>query len=151
MPKLKLNPLPAAAPAGGVLKISTAGTAATIGALDMTVNLPAGTTVTADSVTGEAAAGTITVSGAAAANGGSQVAAKVNPASGGASANVVISMINPNGFEAGECMTIDFKLATGAAFPVNASVFSVTGVAAKALDGTPLSGVTVAPTSLAAM
>jgi hypothetical protein len=143
--------IPAAAPSGGVLKISTAGTAAAIGALDMTVNLPAGTTVTADPVTGEAAPGTITVSGAAVANGGSQVAAKVTPAAGGAPGKVVISMINPNGFGAGECMTIDFKLETGAAFPVNASAFSMTGVAAKALDGTPITGVTAAPTSLAAM
>jgi hypothetical protein len=143
--------IPAAAPSGGVLKISTAGTAATIGALDMTVNLPAGTTVTADPATGEAAAGTITVSGAAALHGGSQAAAKVTPASGGAPGKVVISMINPNGFGAGECVTIDFKLEAGATLPANSTAFTVTGVAAKALDGTPLTGVTAAPMSLAAM
>ncbi len=139
---------PVAAPTDGVLKISTSG-ASFMGALDMTLNLPAGVTVTvADPATGEAAAGTVTNSGAAGT--GTQVAAKVIPTTGGTPGQVVIGMINPAGFGGGECLTIDFKIATGVNLPAAAD-FTITGVSAKDLGAKLINGVTAAPKSVAAM
>ncbi len=139
---------PVAAPTDGVLKISTAGTSV-MGALDMTINLPAGMTVNvADPATGEAAAGTVTNSGSAGA--GTQVVAKVIPAAGSTSGKVVIGMINSTGFGAGECLTIDFKIAAGTNFPA-ATDFAITGVSAKDTNAKLINGVTAAPKSVATM
>ena len=60
-----------------------------------------------------------------------------------------IVMANSQGFPLGECLTIQFGLTAGTVFPP-AGTFSVTGVAAKALDGTGLTGITAAPLSVAA-
>jgi len=142
---------PTVTPTNGILKIGTAGPANTIGAVDLTVTLPAGTTVAADPVTGEAAAVTVTISGAAATGSNKLVAAKVTPASSAGPGKVTISMINTTGFVPGECLTVDFAVTTGGTFPANVNAFAVTGVSAKGLDAAPLSGVTAAPSSLAAL
>jgi hypothetical protein len=139
---------PSATPTDGVLKISTAG-ANVMGALDMTIDLPAGVTVNvADPATGEAAAGTVTNSGSAGA--GTQVVAKVIPAAGSTPGKMVIGMINSTGFGAGECLTIDFKIAAGANFPA-ATDFGITGVSAKDANAKLINGVTAAPKSVAMM
>jgi hypothetical protein len=139
---------PSATPAGGVLKISTAG-ANVIGALDLTVNLPAGVTMNVvDPATGEAVAGTVVSSGAAAA--GTQVVAKVIPVAGGTPGKVVIGMINSTGFNSGECVTIDFNVAAGTNFPA-ATDFTITGVSAKDVNAKLINGVTAAPKSVATM
>jgi hypothetical protein len=142
---------PTVTPTNGILKISTAGPANIIGAVDLTVNLPAGATVAADPATGEAAAGTVTITGAAATGNNKLVSAKVTPASNAGPGKVTISMVNATGFGPGECVTVDFAMAAGATFPAKADAFTVTGASAKGLDGKLLSGVTVAPSSLAAL
>lgn len=131
------------APTTGNIKFSTIGANA-IGALDMTIDLPAGVTVDADAATGEVAAGTVTISGVAA-NGTGQVAAKV------ASGKVTISMIDTTGFGSGECVTIHFKVADGGTFPADTATFTATVTGAMATDGkTPINGVTAAPATLTA-
>lgn len=140
---------PPVTPTNGILKISTSG-GPSIGALDMTVTLPAGVEVAvADPATGEAEAGAVAISGAAATGSNKQVAAKVTPASGGNKGKVTISMVNSTGFGPGECLTVDFKV-TGGTFPAKGD-FAVTGLAAKGVDAAPLSGVTAAPASVGAM
>jgi len=142
---------PIISPTNGILKISTAGPANTIGAVDMTVTLPAGVTVTADPVTGEAAAGIVTISGAAAVGGNKLIAAKVTPASNAGPGKVTISMISATGFAPGECLTVDFEMVAGGTFPAKADAFAVTGVAVKGLDAKLLTGMTAVPSSLAAL
>ena len=138
---------PISAPTGGLLKISSAGTAGTIGAVDLTVILPAGVKVNADSTTGEVAADAITVSGVAAVGGSKLTAAKFTPAAGGAPAQLHILLINAEGFGLGEFATIRFEV-EGGSFPAGVNTFFVTGFAAKGLDGAPLSGITAAPASV---
>jgi len=141
---------PEVTPTNGILKISTTG-GASIGALDMTVTIPDGVEVAvADPVTGEAATGAVAFSGAAATGSNKQLAAKVTPASGANKGKVTISMINGTGFGPGECLTVDFKVATGGKFPAKAD-FAVTGVSAKGLDAAPLGGVTATPASVGAL
>jgi hypothetical protein len=135
-------------PTNGTLKIKTQGSA-TVGALDMTVTLPAGVEVAADPVTGEAVAAAVAASGVAAKN--TLVSAKVTAASGTTPATVHIIMINANGFGEGECVTIDFKMAAGATFPASADSFTVAGVSGKNADGTNLLNVTVTPSGLGAL
>jgi hypothetical protein len=136
-------------PTNGILKISTSGSP-NIGALDMTVTIPAGVEVAADPITGEAAAGAVTISGVAATSSNKLIAAKVTPASGGNKGKLTISMVNGTGFGPGECITVDFKVATGGTFPAKAD-FAVSAASAKGLDGTPLSSVTAAPASVGAL
>jgi hypothetical protein len=138
---------PISAPTGGLLKISSAGTAGVIGAIDVTVVLPAGVKVKADAITGEAAAGTITASGVAAAGGSKLTAAKFTPAAGGAPAQLHTLLIDTAGFGLGEFATIRFEV-EGGSFPAGVNAFSVAGFAAKGLDGAPLSGITAAPASV---
>jgi len=138
---------PIPAPTGGLLKIGSAGTAGTIGAVDLTVILPAGVKVNADAATGEAAADAITVSGVAFGGGSKLTAAKFTPAAGGVPAQLHILLINAEGFGLGEFATIRFEV-EGGSFPAGVNTFFVTGFAAKGLDGTPLSGITAAPASV---
>jgi hypothetical protein len=138
-------------PAGGMIKIGTAGATNAIGAIDMTISLPDGTIVAADTATGDAIVGTVTISGVAAVGTNKLLSAKVTPASGVAPARLAISMSNAAGFGRGECVTIGFIMFPGAAFPANAAAFSVTGFVARGPDGLPISGVTAAPTSLTAL
>jgi len=137
----------AAVTTGGKLKISTSGATHTIGAIDMTVSLPAGVEVAADPATGEAMVGTVTISGVAAAGSNGLIVAKVTTSP----AKLSLSMVNALGFGIGECATIEFKMAPGAAFPAGATAFGISGFSARGTDGLPISGVTAAPTSLSAM
>jgi hypothetical protein len=141
----------AAAPTGGKIKISIAGTTNVIGAVDLVVSLPDGAEVAADPATGDALAGSVTISGIAAVGTNKLVSAKVTPTSATAPARVSISMTSSLGFGIGECATIEFKMAPGAAFPANAAAFSITGFSARGPGGLQLSGMTAATTSLSAM
>ena len=135
-----ITPLPI--PTSGLLKLRTDQSPDTIGALDVTVNFPAGVTITADAATGEPAAGVVTVSGVAAGN-NDLIAAKFTPASGGSPAQLHAALVNAAGFGPGEFMTIKFDVAAGGSFPASASAFSVTGVTATGTRSGPLNGITV--------
>jgi hypothetical protein len=141
------NPAPTPTPTKGLVKLSTSGAAAIMAGIDVTVALPDGVILNADPVTGEVAAGTITVSGVAAAGSNNLAAAKFTPASGGVPANLHIAVISVSGFNLGEFATIHFDLASGAALPLS-NAFTVTSFSAKALDSSALSGVTAAPPSV---
>jgi hypothetical protein len=140
---------PLAAPASGLLKLSTAGTA-TISAIDVTVNFPAGVTVLDDAITGEAAAGVVTISGPATADKNVLSSAKFTPASGGTPAQLHIAFASVTGFGTGEFATIKFDLDAGVSFPAGASAFSISGFSAVEADGSQLSGITASPVSVAA-
>jgi hypothetical protein len=132
-----ITPIPA--PAAGLLKISSAGSAGVIGAIDVTVILPAGVKVKADATTGEAAAEVVTVSGVAAASANKLVAAKFTPAAGGTPGQLHILLISSEGFGPGEFATVRFEV-EGGTFP-KADAFSVTGFTARGLSGSELKGV----------
>jgi len=138
---------PIAAPTGGLLKISSVGTSGVMGAVDVTVVLPAGVKVNADATTGEAAAGVITISGVAAAGDNKLAAAKFTPAAGGAPAQLHILLINTAGFGLGEFVTIRFEV-EGGSFPAGVTAFSVAGFAAKRSDGSSLNGISAVPSSV---
>lgn len=140
-------PVPVVSPTRGVLKMSTTGNENIIGAIDLTLRLPAGVTVNADPTTGEVTGGAVTVSGVAAVGSSKLVVGKYIPAAG-TPAQLQISLINATGFGLGEFLTINFVMAAGATFPARATDFSVTSFSAKSLDTALLSGVSAAPTSL---
>ena len=108
---------------GGVLTLVTAGTLATgtaINGIDFTVSLPAGVTVKADAVTGEAAATTVQPSSLAAAN--STVVAKYTPAAGATPGLLHVTLLNVQpGFALGEFAHINFD-----GFPAGTDSFTVT-------------------------
>lgn len=145
---ITIPPIPA--PTSGLLKLGTSGTADTIGAIDMTVNLPAGVIVNANATTGEVTSGVITISGVAAVGDSKLASAKFTPAAVGAPAQLHIVLINATGFGLGEFVTVRFDLDTGGSFPTGASAFSVTGFSPKGLTGATLSGITAAPASVSA-
>jgi len=92
-----ITPLPA--PTSGLLKLTTSGNATTIGAIDVTVNLPAGVTVKADPATGEVQqGGIVTISGVAAIGDNRLVSAKFTPGTPG---RLHIALINTAGFGPG--------------------------------------------------
>ena len=138
---------PLAAPTSGLLKLASSGNATTIGALDVTVNFPAGVMVKADTATGEVTPGVVTISGGAAVGANKLASAKFTP---GSPPQLHVILINTAGFGAGEFVTIKFDLAAGGSFPANKEAFSVAGLAAKDLDGIALGGVTAAPASVGA-
>lgn len=138
---------PATTPNSGLLKLSTSGNASTIGAIDVTVVLPAGVAVQADSITGEVAAGVVAISGVADVGVDKLVAAKHTPGTPG---RLNISLINTAGFGLGEFATIKFNLAAGGSFPASKETFSVSAFSAKDLSSNALVGVTAAPASLSA-
>ena len=135
------------APTKGVLKMATAGAAATIAGIDVTINLPAGVTVAADPVTGEVVNGVVTVSGGAAFGTQNLTVAKLTPASAATPAQLHISMANMPGLNLGEFATVQFDLTTGTPLPA-ASAFTVKSFLARGLDGAGLSGITAAPLSV---
>lgn len=135
-----IAPLPI--PTTGLLKLRTDQSPDTIGALDVTVNFPAGVTVAANAATGEPAAGVVTASGVAVGN-NDLVEAKFTPASGGSPAQIHVALVNVDGFGPGEFVTIKFDVDAGGSFPAGASAFSVTGVTATGTRSGPLAGITV--------
>lgn len=141
-----MTPIPL--PTSGLLKLSTAGIANTIGAIDVAINLPVGVRVNANATTGETAAGVITISGVAASGDNKMATAKFTPASAGTQAQLHIFLIHAAGFGLGEFVTIKFDLDTGGNFPPTKNAFDMAGFAAKGLNGSPISGVTAAPSSM---
>lgn len=141
-----VTPLPS--PVSGLLKLTSAGTS-TVGALDVTVNFPAGVKVLFDGATGEAAPGVVTVSGAAA-SGNCLQTAKFTPAFGGSPAQLHLGLITATGFGTGEFVTIRFDVEAGSSFPANAQVFSIAGLTALGTDGSSLSDITATPSTVAA-
>lgn len=136
------------APARGVLRMLTAGAPDIIAGIDLTLDLPAGVIVHADPITGEVAAGVVTVSGVASVGGNRLSSARFTPASGGSPAKLQVILVNVAGFGPGEFVTIRFDLAGGASFPA-ADAFSVTSLFAKGRDGSGLAGITAAPAAVA--
>jgi hypothetical protein len=134
-------------PTAGLLKMSSTGSSLAIGGIDMTISMPAGVTVKADPNTGEASSGVITISGVATAGSSKLATAKFTPAAGGSPAQLHIVMINTTGFGDGEFVSINFDLVGGIDLP-SVTAFSVIGISANALDGTPLGGITAAPLSV---
>jgi hypothetical protein len=142
-------PVTVAKQTGGLLKLGISGTSANIAGMDLQVTLPAGVTVAADPVTGEAASGVVTASGAAAGGNNSLVMAKYAPAATGTPAMLHIVVISAAGLLPGEFVTIRFDLAAGASLPAK-EAFSTASISAKGFDGSTLSGITVAPLSVEA-
>jgi hypothetical protein len=138
--------VPIPTPTGGLLKISSAGSAGAIGAIDVTVILPAGVKVNADAATGEAAAEVVTVSGVAATSANKLVAAKFTPAAGGTPGQLHILLISSEGFGPGEFATVRFEV-EGGTFP-KVDAFSVTGFTARGLTGSELKGISALPASV---
>ena len=138
-------PLPT--PTAGVLKLATNGIPSVIFGIDVTIALPAGVIVDADPLTGEAAAGVVSISGAAAVGTSSLVVAEYTPASIGVPALLHIVMVNNLGFGLGEFVTIQFTTTTGGIFPLTNQFFAVSFFA-KGFNGAALSGVTAAPLSV---
>jgi hypothetical protein len=134
-------------PTSGQITLSTAGTQNIIAGVDVTVNLPDGVIVNADPITGEVMAGVVTGVGEAAAGSNYLTVAKYTPASIGVPARLHIVLVNSLGYHVGAFATIQFSVATGASFPATSS-FSVASTFAKGLDGTGISGITCAPSSV---
>src|SRR6185369_47484 len=103
-----IAPLPT--PTGGLLKLSTAGTASVIAGIDLSINLLDGIIVTADPLTGVTADGVVTISGGAAVGTSNAAVAKYTPASIGVPAKLHIIIANGLGFNLGEFVTIQFNL-----------------------------------------
>jgi len=139
---------PIVPPTSGVLKLATSGTANTIGAIDVTVDLPAGIKVAADPVSGEAAAGVVAISGAANVGDGKLTLSRFTPAGSGTPAQLHIIVINAAGFGPGEFVTIRFELDTGGSFPLSATAFTLSGFSPVGLNGTALGGITAAPAAI---
>jgi hypothetical protein len=140
---------PVPLPTAGTLTLGTAGTAATIGAISITVDLPSGITVAADGTTGEVATGVVTISGVAGSGSNKLTLARYIPAAGAIPGRLQLNLINAAGFGLGEFATIKFDIATGSSFPAGAGAFQLSGFTPVALNGTVLSGITAAPLSLA--
>ena len=111
-----------------------------IGAIDVTVNLPSGVTARADAVTGETSPGVVVPSG----NGlGSTIAAKYTAATTTAPGTIRIGVINSAGAKAGEMLALNLDI-SGAAPSV--SGFGTTGLSVVELNGSALSGMAAALT-----
>ena len=139
---------PISAPTSGLLKLSSAGTPNTIGAIDITINLPAGVVINYDQATGEAGAGVVTVSGVAATGSNQLSLAKYTPAAGAAPAQLHVVLINAAGFGLGEFATIRFDLGAGASFPGSAGEFTIASFSPKGLSGSTLTGITASAASI---
>jgi hypothetical protein len=106
----------------GVLTISTASTpplptGTTINGIDMTITLPAGVTVKADAVSGEADPNILVMSGAAAALSNTIVSGKYDKTAN--TLRVIIASVPP-GFAAGEFMHVNFD-----GYPAATATFTV--------------------------
>lgn len=128
-----------AQPTAATLKLSTQGvlpTGASIGAVDVVVNLPAGVTVKADG-SGQVQAGAMEPSAVAV---GSTAIATFTPTSGGSPAKTRVVLINAAGFGTGEFATVNCDIAAGSS--PKAADFTLTGFSAANVDGTTLTGLT---------
>jgi len=130
------------------LKISTAGlaTAAKIGGIDFTFNLPAGVTLTKDAITNQVSPGIVVVSGVAAVSGTTNMSlATLNLQA------LRAVLVNAQGFGAGEFVDISCTIpagntATAANFTsaiASATVLATTISATVPTTGTPIPGVTL--------
>jgi hypothetical protein len=135
-----IDPLPIPTTAALNLSLSSAGTTTTIGAVDVTVDLPDGITVVADAVSGETGTGVVTITGEAGKNGSSF--AKFTAASTGTPAKLHITLINTNGFGPGDFAMIMVDRDPGGSFPTDPAAFSVSSATVEGLSGPFLSGVT---------
>ncbi len=107
---------------------------ASIGSIDLTLSLPAGTTVRADG-NGQALDGVVTASGGGA---GSLVAARYTPADSSQRAKLRIVLINARGFTTGEFATVQCDLTPGSAPAIGDftwAALAVTDVDSKAIRG----------------
>ena len=133
-------------PTTAVLKISTQGTLPSgtqIGGIDITIALPTGVTVKSVTSPPETDSGVVVTSGVAVAN--STVLSTYTAATSASAGNVRVLLAISNGFGMGEFMTIYCDIASGST-PA-ASDFSLTGFAAKDLNGVLISGLNSAFTA----
>ena len=130
---------PAPQPTTVVLKMSTQGTLPSgtqIGGIDVTIALPTGVTVKSVTSPPETDSGVVVASGLAVAN--STVLSTYTAATSASSGKVRVLLANSNGFGTGEFMTIHCDIASGST--PTASDFSLSGFAAKDLNGIVISG-----------
>lgn len=139
---------PITPPTSGLLKLASAGTQSTIGAIDIVINLPAGVVVNFDQATGEAGPGVVTVSGVAASGSNQLSLARYTPAAGAVPAQLHLVLINAAGFGLGEFATIRFDLGADASFPASAGEFTIASFSPKGLSGTTLTGITATAASI---
>ena len=148
---------PVVIPAGGVLKLGTTASVApvpTIVGIILTVNLPDGVIVPIDplaTVVGQAAAGAVTLSGVAVGVKGT-ISAIVTPATATTPGHVDITIQHQGGFGIGTFATINFKMDPAAkAFPASPAAFTIPSFTVQGIKLATLSGITVVPTTLAAL
>jgi hypothetical protein len=150
--------VPVIKPSAGILKLSTDGNlgASLIGAIDVTVTLPAGVTIKTATGGNEPLAGVVTVSGVAAAASGATISAtNYTPPAGATPASLRFVIGNtatvvgaPSGFSLGNFVTINCDLAANADFP-SADKFlfpSLTVFEGQGTSAANLTGITVVPT-----
>jgi hypothetical protein len=115
------------------LTLSSLPTGTTANGAELTVTLPAGVTVSADSV-GTVSSSSIAVSGVAPT--GSSVAGRYSAATN----SVMLSVISSNSFSTGEFMTLTCSIAPGTI--LNANGFTVSGFTAFDANGVAITGAT---------
>lgn len=113
-------------------------TGTVIGGVDVTVNLPAGVTVKANS-SGVPDTGIVVVSGAAT---GGFVGAKYTAATGSAPGQIKIAVIKADGFNGGEFVTVNCDFSGD---PPAAGGFTVAALSVVDLNGVTISGLTATP------
>ncbi len=126
-----------AAVSKATLKLITSGTGPTIGAVDVTVNLPEGVTIKSASPP-QVDDGVVTPSGVAAT--GTIAAAAYTAATNTQPAKVRVVMVNANGFTTGEFCTVNGDI--GAGHSPKAADFSLESFFACDTGGNILSGLT---------
>ena len=131
------------APTKAVLTVSLQGTLAagtSIGAVDLTVTLPAGVTAKVKAGTFETADGVVVASG----NGlGSIVVGNYTVAAATAPGTIRIGLLSANGITTGEILTLNLDI-SGAAPSI--SGFSTTGLSVRDINNNPIGGMAAALT-----
>jgi hypothetical protein len=141
--KTGVNLTPLTIPTSATLRLKlSSGVTTTIGALDVTVNFPAGITVEADVVTGATLTNVVEPTGDAA-NGGISLC-KFTAATATAPAQLRITLLNTSGFSMGDFAMVAVDRDPAGSFPMHEQDFAVTSVAVTAPDGSSPSGVTAA-------
>jgi hypothetical protein len=118
-----------------LLSTEAANAATVLGAVQLTLRLPAGVGVTADPTSGEVSAGVLHPTDSAALAG-----ARYQPATASARGSVTVNIVDPVGFTVGALATLNCTISSGTA--VNGAGFTLEGFSAKDLNGAVIPGVT---------
>jgi hypothetical protein len=117
------------------LSTEAANAATILGAVQLTLRLPAGVAVTADPTSGEVSAGVLHPADSAALAG-----ARYQPATASAQGSVTVNIVDAVGFTVGALATISCTATSGTA--LNGAGFTLEGFSAKDLNGAVIPGVT---------